>query len=148
MKSNVRRSTFYIGLTKNIREKTTLITIDPAEHAYKRKMLNTCFTDKSVTAVSAFLDRHINRWHQILLDEHGSTTEWSASVDLGAKMDFLVFDIMGDLCFGRSFNTKEPGTNPLKEVPHNIIKYLQFYYPVSALFFQLLMDLQLFWDGD
>lgn len=133
VKSNVRRSTFYVGLTKNIHEKNTLNTIDPAEHAHRRKMLNTCFTDKSVTAVSVFIGQHIDRWHQILSEEHSSTTEWSASMDLGEKIDHLVFDIMGDLCFGRSFNTKEPGDNPLREVPLNIIKYLQFYYPVSAM---------------
>ncbi|KAJ4416870.1 hypothetical protein N0V82_006509 [Gnomoniopsis sp. IMI 355080] len=130
MRSNVRRSTFYVGLTKNIREKTTVNTIDPAEHAVRRKMLNRYFTDGSVTAVSAFVSRHVDRWHQILLDEHDSTTEWSTSSDLGEKMDHLVFDIMGDICFGRSFNIKEPGNNPLREVPHNIIKYLQFYYPM------------------
>lgn len=141
MRSNVRRSTFYVGLTQNIREKTTLNTIDPAEHAQRRKMLNRCFTDSSVTAVSAFVGRHIDRWHHILLDGHDSTTEWSASVDLGEKMDHLVFDIMGDLCFGRSFNIKEPGDNPLREVPSNIIKYLQFYYPVrSTIFFRIIIE--------
>ncbi|RYP20590.1 hypothetical protein DL767_009415 [Monosporascus sp. MG133] len=103
---------------------------DPAEHAKKRKMLNTCFTDNSVNAVSAFMSQHIDRWHQIILDEHDSTTEWSASVDLGEKVDHLVFDIMGDLSFGRSFNIKEPGDNPLREVPHNIAQYLKFYYPL------------------
>lgn len=103
-------------------------------------MLNTCFTDVSVTAVSAFMGQHIDRWHEILLGEHDSTTEWSASVNLGKKIDHLVFDIMGDLCFGRSFNIKEPGDNPLREVPHNIIRFLQFYYPVSAIFFPLLIE--------
>ncbi|KAI1114134.1 benzoate 4-monooxygenase cytochrome P450 [Nemania sp. NC0429] len=128
MKSNVRRSTFYIGLTKNIREKTTVNTIDPAEHAKRRKMLNTCFTDNSVNTVSAFISQHIDRWHQIMLDKHDKTTEWSTSVDLGEQVDHLVFDIMGDICFGRSFNIKEPGDNPLREVPHNITHYLKFYY--------------------
>lgn len=137
MKSNVRRSPFYVGLTKNIREKTTLNAIDPAEHAKRRKMLNTCFTDNSVNAVSAFISRHIDRWHQIMLDSHDSTTEWSASVDLGEKVDHLVFDIMGDLSFGKSFNIKEPGDNPLREVPHNIAQYLKFYYPVSTILFKL-----------
>lgn len=96
-------------------------------------MLNTCFTEQSVTAVSAFVVEHIDRWHHTLLDEHDSTTEWSASVDLGEKIDHLVFDIMGDVSFGRSFNIKEPGDNPLREVPHNIIQYLKFYYPVRAV---------------
>lgn len=126
-----------MGLTKNIREKTTLNAIDPAEHAKRRKMLNTCFTDNSVNAVSAFMSRHIDRWHQIMLDEHDNTTEWSASVDLGEKVDHLVFDIMGDLSFGKSFNIKEPEDNPLREVPHNIAQYLKFYYPVSIILFKL-----------
>lgn len=124
-----------MGLTKNIREKTTLNTIDPAEHAQRRKMLNTCFTDTSVASISAFVGQHIDRWHQILLDENDSTTEWSGSVDLGERMDHLVFDIMGDLSFGRSFNIKEPGDNPLREVPQNIVQYLKFYYPVSISIF-------------
>lgn len=123
-----------MGLTKNIREKTTVNTIDPAEHAQRRKMLNTCFTDNSVTAVSSLLGQQIDRLHQILLDEHDSPKDWSASVDLGEKIDQLTFDIMGDLSFGISFNIKEPGDNPLKEVPHNIIRYLGFYYPVSTIF--------------
>jgi cytochrome P450 len=139
---NVRRSTFYVGLTKNIREKTTLYTIDPVEHAQRRKMLNTCFTDNSVTAVSSLLGQQIDRLHQILLDEHGSATEWSASVDLGEKIDHLAFDIMGDLSFGRSFNIKEPGDNPLREVQHNIIQYLKFYYPVSTIFLMPLCEVR------
>jgi hypothetical protein len=85
-------------------------------------MLNTCFTDNSVTAVASLLGQQIDRLHQILLDEHDSTTEWSTSVDLGEKIDRLTFDIMGDLSFGKSFNSNETGDNPLKEVPHNIIQ--------------------------
>ncbi|KAI0396313.1 benzoate 4-monooxygenase cytochrome P450 [Xylariaceae sp. FL0594] len=128
MRANVRRSPFYVGLTKNIRERTTINTIDPAEHAKRRRMLNTCFTDSSVAAVSAFMVQHIDRWHQIMLDEHDSATEWSATVDLGTKFDYLVFDIMGDLSFGRSFNIKEPGENPLRRVPHDALQYIKFYY--------------------
>jgi cytochrome P450 len=139
MKSNVRRSPFYVALT-NGREKTTLNTIDPAEHAKRRKMLNACFTDISVNAAAAFMIHHIDRWHQIMLEEHDSTTEWSASVDLSERMDQLVFDIMGDLSFGKSFNTKEPGDNPLKEVPHTIVQYLKFYYPVSIVLFTSIAE--------
>jgi hypothetical protein len=95
-------------------------------------MLNRCFTDQSVLAVSAFITQHVDRWHEILVDEHDNTTEWSGSLNLGEKLDHLVFDIMGDLSFGRSFNIKEPGANPLREVPHNIIQYLKFYYPVGT----------------
>lgn len=130
MKSNVRRSTFYKGLTRNSRETTTMNAIDPAEHARRRKMLNTCFTENSIKAVSAFMERHVERWHQIMFEENDSSTEWSSPVNFGERVDHLVFDIMGDVSFGRSFDIKEPGDNPLREVPHNIAQYLKFYYPV------------------
>ncbi|KAI1131597.1 hypothetical protein F5Y10DRAFT_261978 [Nemania abortiva] len=137
MKSNVRRSPFYVGLTNNIQEKTTLNTIDPAERSRRRKMLNKCFTDNSANAVSAFIGEHIDSWHQIMLDEYDSTIERSTSMDLGEKLDQLAFDIMGGLCFGRLFNIKEPGDNPPREVPHNISQYLKFYYSVGAILFML-----------
>ncbi|ORX98375.1 cytochrome P450, partial [Clohesyomyces aquaticus] len=46
--------------------------------------------------------------------------------------DRLMFDIMGDLAFGRSFEIKEPGPNPVKEISYHIVNYVRFFYPVSA----------------
>lgn len=133
MKSNVRRSPFYAALQRRSDQNTTLNTIDVAEHARKRKLLNLCFTEKSLRAASGFIVRHVDRWNEIMLEENSSTTEWSAPVDFTKKVDALVFDIMGDLSFGRSFDTKEPGENPLRVVPHIIAEYMRFYYPVSPL---------------
>ncbi|TGJ85979.1 hypothetical protein E0Z10_g2772 [Xylaria hypoxylon] len=91
-----RLTAVVLGDTTETR-RNTLNTIDPTEHARRRKVLNTCFTDNSV-----------------MLDQHDSTTEWSAYMELGENLDYLVFDIMGDLSFGSSFNMKDPGVNPLK----------------------------------
>ncbi|KAG9227923.1 cytochrome P450 [Amylocarpus encephaloides] len=44
--------------------------------------------------------------------------------------DYLVFDIMGDLCFGKSFERKEPGENPFRHMPHTIADFMQFMYPL------------------
>ncbi|KAK0635838.1 cytochrome P450 [Bombardia bombarda] len=65
-----------------------------------------------------------------MMEENDSTTQWSAPVDFSERVDTLAFDIMGDLSFGKSFDIKEPGENPLKEVPHCIAEYMQFYYPM------------------
>ncbi|RYP41689.1 hypothetical protein DL767_000894 [Monosporascus sp. MG133] len=128
MKSNVRRSKFYTAWRRNDRDKTTLNTVDVAEHARKRRLLNLCFTEKSVRAASNFIIKHVNRWNHLLVEKNGA--DWSDPVDFSEKVDALAFDIMGDLCFGKSFNVKEPGENPLKAVPHNIIEYMRFYYPI------------------
>ncbi|KAI0469236.1 benzoate 4-monooxygenase cytochrome P450 [Xylaria cf. heliscus] len=102
MKSNVRRSQFYPALNNKI-EKTTIDTIDVAQHAWKRKILNLCFTEKSLTAACRFIVTHADRWNQLILEETNGN-DWSAPVDITEKIDKLT-----------SFNVKEPGENPLKE---------------------------------
>jgi len=131
MRSNVRRSQFYTAWKRDERDSTTLNTIDVAKHAQKRKILNLCFTDASLSAACDFTVRHVDRWLQLIVEElNDISEEWSAPVDFSKKVDALLFDIMGDLCFGKSFDVKEPGQNVLKEVPHCITEYMLFYYPV------------------
>lgn len=131
MKSNVRRSPFYTAFQRNSKERNTLNVIDVAEHAQKRKLLNLSFTEKSLRAAAGFMVKHVDRWNEIMLEENSSATEWSAPVNLSVKVDTLVFDIMGDLSFGKSFDIKEPGDNPLRVIPHSIEEYMRFYYPVG-----------------
>jgi len=55
-------------------------------------------------------------------------TEWS---------DYLILDILTELSFGESFETKEPGENPKKTIPHSIVRYLKLMYPVSPSIYAL-----------
>lgn len=48
-------------------------------------------------------------------------TEWS---------DYLVLDILTELAFGQSFETKEPEKNLKKTIPHSVVRYLKLMYPV------------------
>jgi hypothetical protein len=59
--------------------------------------------------------------------------QWSEVMNFAEVSDKLVFDIMGELCFGTSFDVKEPGENPFKAIPHAAIQYVQFLYPVRLL---------------
>ncbi|KAI0469953.1 cytochrome P450 monooxygenase-like protein [Xylariaceae sp. FL0804] len=127
-KANVRRSDFYQAFRRNDEESTTLTSVDVSEHARRRKRLALCFTEKSVRAASDFIIRHVDRWTELIAEDIGDTAEWSSTVNFSERIDALVFDIMADLCFGKSFDIKEPGENPLKQTPHNIIEYMKFYY--------------------
>lgn len=131
-KANVRRSSFYTAFKRKDNESTTLNTIDVAEHASRRKLLSLAFTERMVRAASEFIIKHVDRWDQLLLDEIPDG-EWSSTIDFSERIDTLIFDIMGDLSFGRSFDIKEPGENPLKVIPHAIAEYMKFYYPVSKI---------------
>ncbi|KAI1330885.1 benzoate 4-monooxygenase cytochrome P450 [Xylariaceae sp. FL0255] len=128
IKSNVRRSQFYEALRSDDHE-NTLTCIDVLQHAHKRKMLSLCFTDKSLNAACGFIVEHLDRWLDII-SENISGASWSNPIDFTDSVDALLFDIMGDLCFGRTFGIKEPGENPLKVIPHLIAEYMLFYYPL------------------
>ncbi|KAI0165386.1 benzoate 4-monooxygenase cytochrome P450 [Hypoxylon sp. FL1284] len=142
-RSNVRRSHFYEAFKRNERENTLLTTIDVAAHAHRRRRLNLCFTEKSVRAASAFVVKHVDRWIDIILEENPIRTEWSSPVDFSNKIDALIFDIMTDLSFGKSFEIKEPGENLLKETSHNIGEYMRFYYSMCRFpFLKLLLWLK------
>ncbi|KAL8742622.1 MAG: hypothetical protein Q9184_008223 [Pyrenodesmia sp. 2 TL-2023] len=45
--------------------------------------------------------------------------------------DWLVFDIMGELCYARSFNIKEPRDDKLKSVPSLIAEFASFMVKIS-----------------
>ncbi|MCJ1423878.1 hypothetical protein MMC29_001763 [Sticta canariensis] len=45
--------------------------------------------------------------------------------------NYLVFDILGDLCFGNSMQMKEPGENELKAVPYMIVTSSTLHYPIA-----------------
>jgi Cytochrome P450 len=132
LKANVQKSKTYSAWVRNESDMNTLSTTDVALHAKKRRLLNQVFTEKSVRAAGAYVAKHIDRWNDLLVSGHGE--EWSDSLNLADSTDSLVFDILGDLCFGRSFDIKEPGDNPLKIIPHAIVEYMQFMYPVIGLF--------------
>ncbi|RYP75443.1 hypothetical protein DL771_002328 [Monosporascus sp. 5C6A] len=129
-KSNVQRSEFYAALKRKDNENMPLNIVDRDQHAARRKLLNQAFTEKSLRAASMFVIRHVDRFNELILSEHGGEKDWTASIDLGKKFDGLVFDILGDLCFGKSFGLQEPGDNPMKVIPHTIAEYMRFYYPL------------------
>lgn len=140
MKRNVRRGRFYEAFSKD-GEINTLLDIHVAGHAKKRRLLNLCFTDKLVRAATNFVIQHVDRWHELIGEEIGSE-ESSHSINFSDRIDNVIFDIMGDLSFGCSYGTKEPGENPLKSIPHSISKAMEFYYPVSqcTFFFVISAD--------
>jgi hypothetical protein len=47
------------------------------------------------------------------------------------EVNYLVFDILGDLCFGKNFNMKEPDSD-LKHIPELMAGFLQTLAPVSC----------------
>jgi hypothetical protein len=129
----VKKSEFYDVWRRNVPDLNTLSCTDVALHARRRKALALAFTDQSVKATIPFVERHVDRWNQLLPSEKLDEEGWSTGQNLSEWTDYLMFDLFGDICFGKKNDTKEPGENVLKHIPHDIAKYLKLYNPVSPL---------------
>jgi cytochrome P450 len=130
-KANVRRSNFYEAWIRDENHSNTMNTVDVEKHARKRRLLNLAFTEQSVKAAGPIMSEHIDRWNQVLVtktDEDG----WSVPRDMSTWIDYLVFDAIGDLCFGENFKTKEEVANPYREIPHTLMGYVKAGYPVCS----------------
>lgn len=81
---------------------------------------------------AGFVIDHVERWIDLLVDAKDVGEDgWSKAKNMSDWNDWLVFDILGDLLLGRSFGLKEPGENPIRKVPHMMMKHVQMFYPVG-----------------
>lgn len=81
---------------------------------------------------AGFVIDHVERWIDLLVDAKDVGEDGcSKAKNMSDWNDWLVFDILGDLLLGRSFGLKEPGENPIRKVPHMMMKHVQMFYPVG-----------------
>jgi len=138
-RANTARSGFYRAWKRNVHDLNTISCTEPALHAKKRKALNLAFTEQSLKIAGPLMAAHIDRWDELLAGDAAET--WSPPRNMATWVDFLVFDILGDLFFGENFNAKEPGENKLKQIPHLIMRHMRLGYIISK---SSLLDLVLF----
>ncbi|TGO46779.1 hypothetical protein BCON_0308g00090 [Botryotinia convoluta] len=135
-KANVKKAKWYEVWRRNNEDYNALNTTDPHKHMVLRKPLNSAFSEKSLRLSEPFIFKNVDRWIELMLDgkKTKDTAEWATPKNLGGEwVDYLVFDILGDLCFGKSFETIEPKENPLRQIPHMIGEYLQFIFQIRPL---------------
>lgn len=101
---------------------------DIPTHARKRRVLSHAFSEKALRTAEPFVHSNVDRWLD-LFDQRGEGG--STSFNMAHEMDYLVFDILGDLCFGKCFDMKEPGSN-LTFAPGLIASFLELMNPVSV----------------
>jgi cytochrome P450 len=75
------------------------------------------------------MQQHIDRWHELLAMDIGD--DWSPPVNFTDRVNFLVFDILGDICYGKSFKTMEPGDNALKVIPRATVRLMTMVYAIA-----------------
>lgn len=73
-------------------------------HAARRRLLAHAFSEKSLRDSETFVSANINSWLDRIGDRKQSASPWSEPKNVSQWIRYLTFDILTDLCFGRSFN--------------------------------------------
>lgn len=127
----MKKGLYYQVWPRQAEAVTTWNSIDFAIHSHKRRVLNHAFSSKALRSAEPFVLSNADRWCELLDQEVSAGGEWSGSCNMTDWVNYLVFDILGDLCFGKSFNMKEPD-GPMKEAPHLMADMLTLLNPVRA----------------
>ncbi|KAL8686379.1 MAG: hypothetical protein Q9224_005463 [Gallowayella concinna] len=114
-KANVKKGIFYKTYCRKAGDVSTWTANDPVTHARKRRILNAAFSDKALRTSEPYIIQHVDRWCEVLQD--GAGDDWSSPKNMTEWSDYLVFDILGELCYAKSFRMKEPEHNALRSVP-------------------------------
>ena len=129
--ANVKKGRFYEAWTRNEREINTFTAVDRAVHTKKKRISAQAFSDRSIQAAEEFVIKHVDRWCDMMHD--GDDGGWSTPRNMAEWCDYLTFDILGDLCFGRSFESTQSEGKQAREQLHSINKYMAFMYPVRRV---------------
>ncbi|KAJ4302829.1 hypothetical protein N0V90_001720 [Kalmusia sp. IMI 367209] len=124
-RSNVRRADFYDALKREENQYSTITYMDNASHTKSRRLLDLAFTNRSLRASADFMQQHIDRWHELLTRDSGD--DWTPSFNFTDRVNFLVFDILGDICYGNSFKTMEPLMTVLYAIAKSPFLHLVIY---------------------
>lgn len=129
-KGNVKKAVYYEVWPRNEHTINTWSSTTVSVHARKRRVLNYAFSEAALRDAEVFLHQNIDRWLELLGQQAPKDGEWTTSVNMCDWMNWLVFDILGDLCFGKNFNMKEPGSD-LRHIPEVMVSFLELLHPVA-----------------
>lgn len=114
-KANVRKADFYSAFPASKDAYSTHSAIDRSMHARKRRVLSQAFSDGAIKSMETHILSHIRQWCQNLNSTTTATNpsekSWTTAKNLSDESNYLTFDIMGDLCFGKPFHMLTDATN-------------------------------------
>lgn len=107
--ANVQKSVFYKCFRAAPGAISTLLATEKAHHARKRRVLGQAFSDQALRGLEQYVIGHVkdivDRIGVAVKRPGGEEQCWSSEIDMAKYCNWLVFDIMGELVFGKSFGT-------------------------------------------
>lgn len=106
-KSNIRKADFYESFPAIKGFPSTHSAIDKTVHSRKRRVLSHAFSSQAVASMEGYILRNVTKFCNLLGDNTKDVIQvsgYSAPLKNVARLaTYLTFDVMGELCFGKSF---------------------------------------------
>jgi hypothetical protein len=116
VRANVVKSEGYSSLSASRQTPNTLTATDKATHSFKRRILAQVFSSEGIKAIEERLLVNIRDFVDLVGqkgDEYGEVKNdldsernhgWSNTKHLAPMCDWMTFDVIGDLCYGKDFD--------------------------------------------
>ncbi|KAH8430736.1 cytochrome P450 [Aspergillus melleus] len=125
--ANVRKSRWY----SSFYSVSIFNAIDKDVHARKKRVMSQAFSDQALRAMEPHIISSIREWCGAIGKDAGSKSKsggsdrWTEPKDMAHWSACMVFDVLGEICFGRSFETSTKEEN-------------QFFFSLMALNVRIL----------
>ncbi len=112
-KPNTEKSQFYSVFPPKKELASIHSSIDKAAHARKRRVLSHAFSENAMKGREKYILDNIRSFclkigsQSALTDKSGAEEEWGNPLNMADWCNYLTFDVMGELAFGKAFEMLE-----------------------------------------
>lgn len=106
--ANVQKSSLYASFYGN----SILTARDKKAHGRKKRVMSNAFSDQALRSMEPYILSAIRDWCSALGDGDGTNSqtalkvgEWSTPKDMAHWSACVIFDTLGEICFGKTFET-------------------------------------------
>jgi hypothetical protein len=117
-RANVRKADFYTAFPANKHTFNVHNVLDKRVHARKRRVISHAFAEPAIKSMEKYIIGNVDVACGLIRDDIRRADEsgaekggWSVPRNVARWADWLAFDIMGDLVFGRAFGMLEDPRN-------------------------------------
>lgn len=117
-RSNVKKADFYKAFPSTPAAVSVHSAIDKMQHARKRRVMSSAFSDNAIRNLEKYILANVRVGCELLGRKEGGEggvgngeKGWNGSWNAAHWCEWLVFDIMGDLVFGKAFGMLESPVN-------------------------------------
>ncbi|KAK2735626.1 hypothetical protein FQN57_001172 [Myotisia sp. PD_48] len=129
-KLNVQKSDWYRTLHAAHGGHSVHSEVNREKHAFRRRVIEHAFSESALKSAEPFITENVRTWCKHL----GTDTEpdgWTAPKNMDDWSNYLSYDIMGDLTFGKRFNCMESDEH--RYVPVLMLSSSNFLYTIGHL---------------